>query len=298
MRCSNPFTTSAGQAYGCGQCMPCRLNKRREWTHRILLEANLREDNAFVTLTYDDANLSYAGNRPTLVPRDVTNWLKVIRKQIAPLRIRYFIVGEYGDDTERPHYHAALFGFPTCAYGQSRNWLSRCCDNCELVRTTWRKGKVFLGTLEPHSAQYVAGYVTKKMTAKADDRLGGRYPEFARMSLRPGIGADFMHEVASSLMNFNLETSEVDVPSTLRHGKKELPLGRYLTKKLRTYVGKDENTPEAVTQNLAEELLPLRVASKTDKDAPSLKLQIIKQSAGKVASMEARAKIYKQRKTI
>lgn len=295
MRCSNPFTTSSGHAYGCGQCMPCRLNKRREWTHRILLEANLRSDNAFVTLTYDDDHMP---KDMSLDPKHVQDWLKRFRKAIEPARVRYFIVGEYGDETQRPHYHAALFGFPTCLYGQSRNWLNRCCSNCELVRETWRFGKVFLGTLEPHSAQYVAGYVTKKMTGKNDERLRGRYPEFARMSLRPGIGADFMHEVASSLLEFNLDTSEVDVPSTLRHGKKELPLGRYLTKKLRTYVGKEENTPEAVTQKLAEELLPLRVAAKTDQEAPSLKKQIIKQSAGKVASMEARAKIYKQRKNL
>lgn len=298
MRCSNPYTTSSGHAYGCGQCMPCRLNKRREWTHRILLEANCHGDNAFVTLTYDDDHLPIRGNRASLEPLHLRYWLDRFRKSVSPLKVRYFIVGEYGDETERPHYHAAIFGFPTCAYGQSRNWVTRCCDQCELVRSTWGKGKVFLGTLESHSAQYVAGYVTKKLTHKNDERLQGRHPEFSRMSLKPGIGADFMHEVASSFMQFNLETSQGDVPSTLRHGHKELPLGRYLTKKLRTYVGRDEKTPELVNQKLAEELLPLRHAAKTDKEAPSLKRQIVKQSQGKVASLEARSKIYKQRKTL
>lgn len=84
------------------------------------------------------------------------------------------------------------------------------------------------------------------MTSKDDVRLYGRHPEFARMSLKPGIGADFMHEVASSHMEFNLASREVDVPSTLRHGGRMLPLGPYLTRKLRTYVGMDPRNPLSI----------------------------------------------------
>lgn len=83
------------------------------------------------------------------------------------------------------------------------------------------------------------------MTSYDDPRLFGRHPEFARMSNRPGLGASAMHEVASQLMTFNLDTSQADVPSALQHGGRALPLGRYLRRKLRTLVGKEPNAPES-----------------------------------------------------
>lgn len=294
MRCSNPHTTPQGQAFGCGQCLPCRMNKRREWMHRILLESHMHDHNAFVTLTYENDE-----DRHSLNPKHIQDWLHRLRKAIEPSRVRYFVVGEYGDESQHAHYHGILFGFQTCVYGQSQfNRRGICCPNCALVRDTWGKGIVYLGTVESDSAQYVAGYTVKKMTSKNDPRLNNRHPEFARMSLKPGLGYHAMHEVASQLMHFNLDTSQVDVPSTLRHGKKELPLGRYLKKHLRKMVGKDEKTPEAVTFALSEEMLPLRILAKTDKENPSLKHQIKKANQQKLLQTETRNKIYKGKKSL
>ena len=101
MLCRKPYVGPAG-AFPCGQCLPCRLNRRRTWTHRIMLEAMCHGDNAFVTLTYEDDNVR------SLVPKDPQDWLKRIRKAVEPLRLRYYLVGEYGDISERPHYHVAL----------------------------------------------------------------------------------------------------------------------------------------------------------------------------------------------
>ena len=243
MNCRDPYVGGNGQAFGCGQCLPCRINRKRVWAHRIMLEASQYEDNAFVTLTYDEEK--YAGR--TLVPKHAQLWLYGLRKTVRPLKIRYFLTGEYGDHSENPHYHAALFGFPTCRFGRSRYNRSRdrCCWSCDTIRETWGMGHVFLGLLEPESASYVAGYVTKKMTKADDERLDGRYPEFARMSLKPGIGAHAMHEVASALLEHYPDLP--DVPTALRHGKTVKPLGRYLTRKLRAYCGRDEGAPEVVS---------------------------------------------------
>lgn len=292
--CTNPHATATGQIFPCGQCMPCRINKKRIWTHRILLEAAQYEDNCFVTLTYDDDHLPKEGS---LVPKHSQDWLKRFRFSVAPLRIRYFLVGEYGDTSFRPHYHCALFNFPPCRYLRSRysRSIRHCCASCDIVRDTWGKGQVSLGTLEAHSAQYVAGYVTKKMTSKNDPRLEGRHPEFSRQSNRPGIGADAMHDVASVLMQFNLDTSEPDVPSALRHGSRILPLGSYLTRRLRKLVGKDEKAPQSKIDALNTELLPLRYAAKSSASHPSLKSQIQKANKGRSASLEARAKINRKR---
>lgn len=114
-----------------------------------------------------------------------------------------------------------------------------------------------VGTLTSRSAQYITGYVAKKMTRPDDVRLDGRYPEFARMSLRPGIGAGALHDVASAMMRWKLEDKLVDVPVALRHGSSELPLGRYLRRLLRRYVGLDEKAPQAVLEALKSGLLPM-----------------------------------------
>lgn len=242
MLCRDPYVKGK-HAYPCGRCFPCLHKRKRVWTHRIMLESLLHKDNCFITLTYADEHLPKGGS---LAPSEIQQWLKRFRFAIAPLRIRYYVIGEYGDATQRPHYHAAIFGYPKCRFGVSRYSRERkdCCDVCDTVRDTWGRGNVYVGSLETQSAQYVAGYVTKKMTRKDDARLKGRYPEFARMSLRPGIGADAMHDVASVFLQFNLEDLQGDVPSALRHGNRLMPLGRYLRRKLRLYAGMGEKAPE------------------------------------------------------
>lgn len=87
------------------------------------------------------------------------------------------------------------------------------------------------------------------MTSEYDERLEGRRPEFARMSLRPGLGYNVMHEMASTMLEFDLHKKLIDVPNALQHGKKYWPLGRYLKRSLRTMVGKDKNlSPEALDE--------------------------------------------------
>lgn len=273
-----------------------------------MLEAAQYSENSFVTLTYDDEHLPDGGN---LVPRDLQLFLKRLRKAVAPFRIRYYAVGEYGDETGRPHYHLGLFGFGTCLFGVSRYnaYRKNCCTRCDLVRDAWGLGNVSLGTLEAASAAYVAGYVTKKMTAKDDPRLNGRHPEFARMSLKPGIGGDAMHEIASVLMHYALEETEVDVPNALRHGSKLYPLGRYLRQRLRRMVGKDEKCPEAVVKALQAELRPMLEASEiaVPKGVSSVAhdlrkayfgQKVVDANAGKVARAEALEKIYRKRASV
>jgi len=49
----------------------------------------------------------------SLIKRDVQLFVKRLRKDQDArglAKIRYYLVGEYGDQTKRPHYHAAIFG--------------------------------------------------------------------------------------------------------------------------------------------------------------------------------------------
>lgn len=263
--------------------------------HRILLEAALHGQNCFVTLTYSDENMVYAisSRLPTLVPEHLQEFLKRLRKAIYPSRVRYYLIGEYGDESSRPHYHGILFGLPPCVHGSTRMQRERCCSICTLLATTWQKGGVLVGTLSSESAQYVAGYVMKKM-GRNDMRLLGRYPEFSRQSLKPGIGVGMMDEVASTMLQFDLETTESDVPVALRHGRKMLPLGRFLRRKLRQRIGRDVKTPQVEIDRYQAEMSDVR---KSAFDASqSFEKALTRHFEGHAANLEGREKIFRQRR--
>lgn len=269
-----------GGAYGCGQCLPCRIDRRRVWTHRIMLEAAQHDYNSFATLTFGDDHLPKDNS---VSPRDLQTFIKRLRKA-SPERLRYFACGEYGETTGRPHYHIALFGFRGCDYGITRGNRATCCDQCSLLSESWGRGLTQLGTLEQASAAYIAGYVSKKWTRANDPK--GRHPSFARMSLRPGIGLGMMHELASTLMQHKLDETMIDVPLTLQHGTAKWPLGRYLRRKLRTFIGKDANAPKEVLDLQAAELQVMREAAWAN--STSLTNEVLKNSLGRRIQIESK----------
>lgn len=233
MKCIDPYRMGVFSG-GCGKCPPCRINRRRLWTHRIILESFKHPENAFITLTY--APHALPGPGPTggvLVPKHLTLFLKRLRAYFAPTLIRYFAVGEYGDKTWRPHFHLALFGVgPLRIAGASLVG--------EPLKSLWGMGHVFVGELNEATSQYIGGYVAKKFSKVGAPGLYGRPPEFARMSLRPGIGALAMPDVANACLTTygsTLISENRDVPSALQHGKKLWPLGRYLRRRLRYEMG-------------------------------------------------------------
>lgn len=289
-----------GAAYGCGQCMPCRINSRRTWTHRIMLETTQHPENSFWTLTYTDENIPLTEAKiPTLEPLHLTQFMKRLRHHTNPSKVRYFNVGEYGEQTSRPHYHLALFNFPACERGNtSINRRGNCCSVCDLIRDVWGQGRVHSGNLETASAAYICGYITKKMTRKEDIRLCGRNPEFARMSLKPGIGAGIMPEVASALLSHNLEQLP-DVPTSLRSQSRVQPLGRYLTRTLRAQIGMPPNAPQATIEKRKAEMLPVQeMARKIAPKGlylPTLKTLLVEANEGKYQQQLARSRIYKKR---
>lgn len=226
--------------------MPCRVNRRRLWTARIVLEAGCHEFSSFVTLTYRDRYHMFCKVVPReLQPEHLQLFMKRLRRMYAPQPLRYYAVGEYGDRTWRPHYHLALFGVGI--------------QEGPLVEKAWTHGHVHMGELNEVTAHYVAGYVTKKMTAPDDPRLRGLHPEFARMSLRPAIGKLAMAGIAKGLTNHGGSAALaelVDVPSEVRLVGKKYPLGRYLRSKLREEVGWGPGTPdEALIQTKVESAL-------------------------------------------
>lgn len=254
MLCKHPISfnrVSRDAAFPCGQCLPCRINKRRIWAHRIILESLFHDSSVFLTLTYSDDHIPqgdffHPRTGQVYAPFSVNpeehrlfmNKLRFHFKDQFDRELRFYMVGEYGEKTQRPHYHYVLFGYPRCVDGAryvGRRFISCRCPRCDFLRNIWGKGEIFLGELNVDSANYVAGYVTKKLTNDNSEFnrkiLQGRFPEFARQSRRPGIGAMAMDNMARSLLQFDKSLYE-NLPRVLAHGSKFLPLGRYLTDKL------------------------------------------------------------------
>lgn len=172
----------------CGQCIACRLNRASDWATRIMHEKKMSGEACFVTLTYDEEHLTYSGDYATLVKEDVQKFLKRLRKEVAPKKIRYYLCGEYGERGARPHYHLILFGL-------SKDYAER------VVPSVWLFGFVHVGGVTWDSASYVARYCTKLLTGPKKEWYHERniLPEFSLMSRRPGIGASWLEKYGNEV---------------------------------------------------------------------------------------------------
>ena len=179
----------------CGQCMPCRINRRREWMTKLQLEQKYYGDNvAFITLTYAPENLPekeyFSGG--SLLKADTQKFIKRFRKNYyysypdTPSgSIRYFLVGEYGSDTKRAHYHAILYGVdPERAK--------------KITKLSWSLGHIQCGPVKDGGIQYVCGYTLKKLTSEKDFP-DGQQPEFSLKSTQPALGHSQIPSIAKAL---------------------------------------------------------------------------------------------------
>lgn len=173
------------------------------------------EDTQFITLTYDDDHLRFGpDSKPVLCVSDVQKWIKRVRYYYP--KIRYFIGGEYGTQTDRPHYHALLFG---CSPLFS-----------EHVTRLWRESKAdpigFTHVGEQctfDSIQYVAGYVSKKVGNPR--QRPKKFREFCLQSRKPPIGMIQYNQLVTELAKIK-ERSGAKLPTSLTIGKRVLPFDR------------------------------------------------------------------------
>ena len=182
----------------CGQCLGCRLAHSSTWAIRCMHEAQMHEQNSFITLTYNNENLPYDHS---LTPSHFTKFLKRLRHH-SRTSFRYFMCGEYGENPttsiRRPHYHAILFGldFPDREiFTESEGIIT---DTSDILQGIWGKGFTTVGNVDLDSCAYVARYSLKKINASqlSPEKYHAHYqttcpitgeirqlhPEFANMS--------------------------------------------------------------------------------------------------------------------
>nr|QXN72801.1 MAG: replication initiator protein [Microvirus sp.] len=195
----------------CGQCVGCRLERSRQWAIRCIHEAQLHDDNCFITLTFSPEALAKRENPWSLRKKDFQDFMKRLRKHFGAKKIRYFHCGEYGEKYGRPHYHAILFGIDFDDKKLHRVLNGHRLYTSPTLERLWPHGYSSIGNVTFESAAYVARYIMKKVTGDDADThyaivdpdtgeiVGSKVPEYTTMSRRPGIAAGWLEKFADDV---------------------------------------------------------------------------------------------------
>lgn len=174
--------------FRCGVCRDCRLYRAREWAIRAYHEGQLHERSCFVDLTF-------AIEPASICKRDLQLFFKRLRKSLPGVTIKYFAVGEYGENFSRPHYHVCIFGWePTDQKLWNKSPKGTLLFNSKHLDSVWKDyspahGWATISVLSPEAAGYAARYTLKKIGGDlADDHYQGREPEFNLASAGLGKG--------------------------------------------------------------------------------------------------------------
>lgn len=207
---------------GCGKCEDCLRKKRNEWVQRLISEWRYSVCTKFVCLTYDDAHIPIEKVddeefRFTTNKRDVQLFLKRFRKLH---KVRYFLVSEFGDLRNRPHYHA-LFFFDEYMKDDEVNLL---------IQMSWDAGWI----IDVQDLMSVNGirYVCKYLYKQQDDEK-----TFMLCSRNPAIGAAYVKNWKNRHLSYFNEHRENFDTFGLQNfngssSKYSLPLCRYLRDKI------------------------------------------------------------------
>lgn len=236
----------------CHQCIGCRIDHGSGWSVRIMQESRFHEVNSFLTMTYDPEHCPKDGS---IRKRDIQLFWKRVRKEFPDIYIRHYTVGEYGEKTGRPHYHAIAFGigFLEDRKKHSKNDKGDVLYSSATLDRLWGKGACYIGTVTPQSAGYVAGYAFKKINGqraeehyrRVDPKTGETWllqKEFALMSNRPGIG--YQH--------YERYGNQMYLRGTCIMRGREVPIPKYYDRKLKE---DDPQRLEAIKEDRKSEAL-------------------------------------------
>ena len=175
----------------------------------------------FLTLTYSEEHIpmDYGLNKAHL-----QNFIKSLRyrlwKHDKKIKIKHYSVGEYGEQTQRPHYHSIIIGI-SCADLFARRFI---CDSWKYHNWNPQRTQASIGTVTSDSMRYVTDYVQKKFNHPCPLVLSyhyqGRQPPFQLQS--QGIGRDFCMS----------NKDDLEAVAKVRYRDKMVGLPRYYKNKL------------------------------------------------------------------
>lgn len=182
------------------------MNHALSWSMRIMHQTQMSESACFITATYDDAHLPDNKSLDVAHPQA---FVKALRRKLPPFT--YYLCGEYGGITLRPHYHLCLMGTEFISdrtlYKKTKTGDSL--YTSELLNSAWPHGHANFGALTQQSACYVASYINKKIKGPGSElayrtlfldasektaEVHQLKPEFSTMSRRPGLGTTWFNK--------------------------------------------------------------------------------------------------------
>lgn len=268
----------------CNRCIECRINKTEEWSTRLLFEAESHGRSCFVTLTY----------APEFEPPDGSLSIKAMQDFIKRVRkyyfgnkkgdLKYYLCGEYGPSTFRPHYHLAILGvdFDISSWREYKKGHF----TSPLLSRLWPFGFNEVGFLNKTTMNYVTGYIQKKLFGdKAPYQDMGVIPPFQLFSKKLGVETLLKHK-----------GQFIDNMSISVQGKK-MPIPRYYGEKLGL---KDMKTEDGIglRSALAYEDYQKRLYDVFDGDAYAMAQAVIESRRQKSIDLDARNKLFDKRNKI
>lgn len=226
----------------CHHCIGCRLDYSRAWADRLMIELQRHETAYFVTLTYDDDHLDplrlvdlstgEIGPFATLSKRDCQLFMKRLRKahlkKYPDKKLMYYLAGEYGESTYRPHYHAIIFDLvldDLQLWTRSKDftyWTS------DWLKEIWKNGRVIVAAVTWETCAYTARYIMKKQYGKKavdEYEKNGLQREFTLISTKPAIAREYFF--TKVLPTDQMKSRQNDVFIETAEGGKKVRLPRY-----------------------------------------------------------------------
>lgn len=183
MNCTSPiYLEKEDIKVPCGRCLDCKIQRSREWTVRIMNEAEYHKGSLFVTLTFDEDSIN---ERRSIDLKELQDYVKRLRDRVYPRKIKFFGCGEYGEDKGRPHYHLIIFGIEL-----EEHQLKKVKNGWHLLsgpcKDAWKFGIVHADDVVYNSARYVLDYMLKEPPQRIVQGLTKPFQTMSR-----GIGKQY-----------------------------------------------------------------------------------------------------------
>lgn len=204
-----PIYSKSGKYDGCvitkcGKCVECLKDRQRDWRFRLSFEFNRKGQYTYlVTLTIDNPSL-YHFRSCSLCKKEVCKdkltptialqkFHKRLRKALNPIHLRYFVVSEYGEKTQRLHFH--------CLYFTDKKLIPSKFN--EIITKKWTYGFTSCKQVSDYKG---INYCTKYLVQPQVE--GGWFPRIFLTSKNPAIGAskEILLKIKKNVPNLQKDT--------------------------------------------------------------------------------------------
>lgn len=169
----------------CGHCPQCKEAYVRAWSMRMVAESLMYkpEEIWFFTFTY-----AKEPRDPLESKKDFSDFMRRLRDFMKhDKRIRFFAVGEHGEEKGRVHVHAVLFGINFKKWFVGAPYDSRQ-FSFPMIEKLWNHG--FCPGSMCNGVDGIAGYVMKYLLKDKDLLI------WKQASLKPGLGFGYLEKLA------------------------------------------------------------------------------------------------------